>query len=197
MFFSKDPEYLPIIKTERLTLRAMRIEDSNDMFEYSRLPDVTRFLLWTEHPNEAYTRKYLSRVRNQYKKDEYYDWAIIYTGSEEDSERLKKYRGKMVGTCGFASFSPEISAGEIGYVLNPALWGNGIIPEAAHEIMKFGFSTLGLNRIEAKYIVGNDRSRRVMEKIGMQYEGTHREYMSIKGMLRDIGICAILRKDFF
>lgn len=190
-------EYLPVLKTERLTLREMKVTDSSDMYEYSRQSDVTRYLLWREHPNEQFTKDYLGRVRKQYRSGEYYDWAIIYEGTDNDNERLQKYRGHMIGTCGFASFNPECAGGEIGYVLNPALWGHGIIPEAAKAVMDFGFRTLGLNRIEARYIIGNERSRRVMEKLGMCYEGTHRSSMLVKGMLRDIGICAILRSDIY
>ncbi len=197
MKLRNEPKYLPILETKRLILRAMHPEDSRDMYEYSQRSDVTKYLLWKEHPSEAFTKEYLGRVRREYRKKEYYDWAIIYKGSVSDDEKLKSYRGRMIGTCGFASFTPEISSGEIGYVLNPALWGNGIAHEAAREVMRFGFTVLGLNRIEARYILGNERSRRVMEKLGMTYEGTHRAYMNVKGILKDIAIYAVLRTDIY
>jgi ribosomal-protein-alanine N-acetyltransferase len=101
----------------------------------------------------------------------------------------------MVGTCGFAAIDNENNVGELGYVLNPKLWGLGIAVEAGQAIIGFGFNELGLNRIEAKYIVGNTASRRVMEKLGMKYEGTMRSSMLIKGIYRDIGICSILKSE--
>lgn len=188
-------EYLPTINTARLTLREMKLNDSTDMYEYARLSEVTRFLLWREHPDEAYTKACLKRIRRHYRSFSYYDWAIVYNGTGPD-DALSTYRGRMIGTCGFASIDDENRVGELGYVLNPALRGNGMIVEAAKAVMSYGFNELGLNRIEAKYIIGNTASRRVMEKLGMKYEGTLRSAMLIKGMYRDIGVCSILKDDF-
>ena len=61
--------------------------------------------------------------------------------------------------------------------------------------MRFGFLKLGLHRIEAKYIDGNEASRRVMEKVGMTFEGLRRDEMYIKGGYRNIGVCSILRDE--
>lgn len=188
-------EYLPTMTTSRLTLREMKLTDSSDMYEYAKRSEVTRFLLWREHPNEAYTKNILKRIRMHYRSNSYYDWAIIYNGSENDDVTLADYRGHMIGTCGFASVDTENNVGELGYVLHPIFWGNSIIVEAAKRVIDYGFNELGLNRIEARYIIGNTASRRVMEKLGMKFEGTLRSSMLIKGMYRDIGICSILKTD--
>ena len=45
-------------------------------------------------------------------------------------------------------------------------------------------------------MVGNEASRRVMEKVGMRFEGVLRDGMKIKERYRDVGVCAILAKDF-
>jgi len=84
----------------------------------------------------------------------------------------------------------------VGYVLNPAYWGMGIAPEAVRRVIDFGFRELNVHRIEAKYMVENARSRRVMEKVGMTFEGVKRASMYIKGEYRDIGYCAILADEF-
>lgn len=194
-FFKSD--LLPALQTRRLLLREMRPSDSADMYEYSRLPEVTRYLLWDEHPNSHLTKRYLEQVRRQYRGGDYYDWAIIYQGSDDDTAPLRALRGRMIGTCGFASIRTDDRCGELGYVLSPDAWGYGIAAEAGEAVMRFGFEVLDLFRIEARYIVGNDQSRRVMEKLGMSFEGIHRAYMMIKGGLRDIGICAVLRPEFF
>ena len=176
---------IPILETERLILRRMKVEDAGDMYEYACQPEVTKYLTWSPHTSRDYTRDYLTYVQKQYEEGEYYDWALIY-----------KEEMKMIGTCGFTSFDDENNAGEIGYVLNPDYWGKGLAAEAVREVMKFGFQRLNLHRIEAKHIEGNNQSRRVMEKCGMSYEGTHRSSMYIKGEYRTICICAILREEF-
>ncbi len=175
----------PIIECRRIYLRRILKRDSADMYEYSCRDDVTKYLLWTPHASENYTYKYVSYLQSRYRAGDFYDWAVIWRGNE-----------KMIGTCGFTRFNFEANSAELGYVLNPLYWGYGIAPEAVGSVMRFGFEQLKLNRIEARYMIGNDRSRRVMEKVGMIYEGTEREAMHVKGEYISIGICSILRKEY-
>ena len=176
---------IPTLKTERLTLRALRRTDSQDMHEYAADPSVTEFLLWSPHTSLPYTWEYLKYVENRYAVGDFYDWAVIESES-----------GKMIGTCGFASIDTVNNSAQIGYVLNPAYHRQGIAVEAAKEVMHFGFDTLGLHRIEARFMEGNDASRKVMEKLGMTFEGFARDSMFVKGKYRTIGTCSITENDF-
>lgn len=176
---------IPTLKTERLTLRALRRTDSQDMHEYAADPSVTEFLLWSPHTSVSYTWEYLKYVENRYAVGDFYDWAVIESES-----------GKMIGTCGFASIDTVNNSAQIGYVLNPAYHRQGIAVEAAKEVMRFGFDTLGLHRIEARFMQGNDASRKVMEKLGMTFEGFARDSMFVKGKYRTIGTCSITENDF-
>lgn len=177
--------HLPEIATERLTLRKMMVSDTSDMYEYASRPDVTKYLTWHPHPDRDYTREYLQYLGNRYAAGMFYDWAVIY---EPDC--------KMVGTCGFTAFHCASDSAEVGYVLNPEYWGKGIAPEALNAVLEFGFETMGLNRIEAKFIEENERSRRVMEKVGMTFEGVMREGMLVKGSYVNVGICSILASEW-
>lgn len=177
----RDP---PKLLTARTCLRRMMKSDSYDMYEYAKRDDVTRYLLWDPYPNENYTHRYLSYLQTRYRAGDFYDWAVVMRDTY-----------KMIGTCGFTRFSIESNSAEVGYVLNPDFWGMGIAPEVVSKVLAFGFNELDLNRIEARYMVGNDRSRRVMEKVGMTFEGVRRGEMLIKGSYRDIGVCSILRED--
>ena len=189
-----DIDLIPVLKSDRLMLRGMQAKERSDMYEYSKDPGVTKYLLWSEHPNEAYTRRYLKHVERRYKKEIYYDWAIIYNG--DGPSELDAYKGRMIGTCGFASIDFDNLCGEIGYVLNPEYWGRGIAVEALEKVIEFGFENLGLHRIEARFMEGNDSSRRVMEKVGMTFEGIQREAMLIKGSYANVGVCAILAGEW-
>ena len=179
----RDP---PQLQTRRLLLRKMLKTDYRDMYEYASQERVTQYLLWRPHDSEAYTYKYLQYIQSRYRAGDFYDWAIVVRG-----------QNKMIGTCGFTSFNTEANSAEVGYVLNPAYWGFGLAPEAVSAVLRFGFVDLRLNRIEARYMEGNNRSRRVMEKVGMRYEGTNRESMHVKGQYVSIGVCAILRSEYF
>lgn len=177
---------IPTLQTERLTLRRLMVSDALDMFEYSKDPEVTRYLTWDAHPDVMYTREYLQYLGTHYNVGDFFDWGVILTSED-----------KMIGTCGFTRFDYNNNSGEIGYVINPAYRGQEIADEAVRAVMQFGFETLKLNRIEAKFIEGNSASLRVMKKTGMQLEGYHRSAMLIKGEYRTIGVCSILRDEYF
>ncbi len=199
----RDP---PTLQTKRLTLRKMLKSDYHDMYEYACQPQVTKYLLWDVHDSEAYTYKYLQYIQSRYRQGEFYDWAVV--AKEEmigrPGEKLRRSllppsaaSRKMIGTCGFTRFQHEHRCGEVGYVLNPAYWGLELAPEAVSAVLRFGFCELRLNRIEAKYMAENHASRRVMEKVGMRFEGITRESMFVKGEFVSVGICSILRREYF
>lgn len=75
--------------------------------------------------------------------------------------------------------------------------GVGIRPaEAAACLLRFGFGQLGLNRIYANHNGGNDASGRVMQKLGMKYEGTIRQHVWHRGRFVDLVYYGILRSEF-
>lgn len=179
--FSKLPE----LQTDRFILRRMRPDDADDMYEYAHDAEVTKYLTWSPHQSKAYTRDYLLYIKGRYRVGDFFDWAIVCKDS-----------GKMIGTCGFTRFDYPNNCGELGYVINPSYHGQGIATEVVAKIVEFGFCRLELNRIEAKYMVGNEASRRVMEKNDMTFEGIQRQRMLVKGQYRDIGVCALIKSDF-
>lgn len=177
--------HIPEMRTERLTLRKLLVGDTADMFEYAKNEEVTRYLTWNPHPDRAYTREYLEYLGGRYSAGMFYDWAIVL-------EPI----GKMIGTCGFTAFNCTHDSAEVGYVLNPSYWGQGLAAEALKRVLQFGFEELKLHRIEAKFMEENERSRHVMEKVGMTFEGYNRESMRIKGRYVTIGVCAILAAEW-
>ncbi len=175
---------MPTLVTERLVLRPMRVADAFDMYEYAHREDVTEYLLWSPHTSIAHTRDYLAYIESRYAICDFYDWAVTLSDT-----------GKMIGTVGFTRLDLAHDLGEIGYVLNPEYHGKGIAAEAAGRVMEFGFSELSLHRIEAKFMKGNDASLRVMEKLGMVFEGYHTDSMLVKGQYRTIGYCAKIKTE--
>ena len=177
--------HIPTLETERMLLRRLSVSDAEDMFSYASLEITSRYLTWSPHPDVYYTYNYLRRIEEQYRRGAFFDWAVV--------DRMD---GHMIGTAGFTSFRAASDVGEIGYVLHPDYWGRGLAPEAVRALLQFGFDNLQLHRIEAMFIEGNTASRRVMEKVGMKFEGWHRESMLIKGEYRTIGECALLQQEY-
>lgn len=176
---------IPTLYTERLSLRAMHPIDAEDMFDYSRRPEVTKYLLWSEHKDISFTRDYLNYVKKRYKLGDFYDWAII----DRESRR-------MIGTCGFTKFDADNNSAEIGYVLNPDFHRRGLGSEAVKRIIEFGFEELSLNRIEARFMQGNDASLALMKSVGMTFEGYLRDLVFVKGSYKTVGISSILQSEY-
>ena len=177
---------LPTLETQRLVMRKMLPSDSDDMFEYASQKEVTRYLLWNPHISPSETRMYLFSLKREYSKGRHKEWALI-----------DKNSSKMIGTCGFTNIDIDNGVGELGYVINPKYQKMGLAPEAAKKLLSLGFDYLGLERIEIKYMIDNTPSLAVAKKIGMTFEGVLRSSMYIKGKYRDIGICSILREEYY
>ena len=176
---------MPTLNTERLVLRAMHPMDAEDMFDYAKRPEVTKYLLWREHDSIHFTKDYLNYIQNRYALGDFYDWSVI------DCES-----GRMIGTCGFTKIDTANNCAEIGYVLNPDFHRRGFGSEAVKRILKFGFEELGLNRIEARFMQGNEASLALMRSVGMTFEGYMRDLMYVKGGYKTVGVSSILRSEY-
>lgn len=172
---------IPTLKTERLSLRAMHPIDAEDMYDYARRADVTKYLTWSPHASMGFTKDYLRYIQTRYALGDFYDWAII----DRESRR-------MIGTCGFTRIDTENDSAEIGYVLNPEFCGRGLATEAVRAVIDFGFFELGFHRIHARFMQENQRSRKLMERVGMTFEGYMRDLVFVKGEYRTVGICSII-----
>tara|TARA_B110000037_G_scaffold31375_1_gene37705 strand:+ start:38 stop:364 length:327 start_codon:yes stop_codon:yes gene_type:complete len=85
--------------------------------------------------------------------------------------------------------------GEIYYSLIPEFWNKGFATEAVQAILKYGFVTLNLHRIEAGVATQNLNSIKLLEKVGMTREGMHRKILPIRGEWVDNYSYAILEED--
>lgn len=176
---------LPTLETERLRLRRVSMQDADQMFAYASDDEVARYVTWDTHSSIDDSKNFIQFILYQYAKDDIAPWAI----------ELKE-NGRMVGTVDFVWWKPDQQIAEIGYVLARECWGQGIMTEAAAALLKLGFGGMELDRIQARCFSENIGSQRVMEKIGMSYEGTLRKGIKIKGRHWDIKMYSILKEEF-
>ena len=161
-----------------------------DLYSFAHLEQVTRYLSWSPHPDLFYTKDYLEYVGEQYAVGAFFDWGLAVPCPG-------KRNGKIIGTCGFTRFNFAHDSGEIGYVLHPDYWGQGLATEALKRMIEFGFQDLQLHRLECRFMDENTASRRVAEKCGMKFEGWMRDALFVKGEYRTIGICSLLSEDIY
>jgi len=175
---------LPALTTKRLVLRPVRMSDAQDLYEFSRDPEVARHVLWEAHRSIHQTRSYIRFLLKQYRNGQPSSFVI-----ELIPER------KVVGTIGFMWIQRENRSAEVGYSLSRQYWNQGIMTEALGLVLAFGFERLNLNRIEAQHESDNPASGRVMQHVGMQFEGRLRQRIYNKGRFADVDLYAILRQD--
>lgn len=176
---------LPELETDRLLLRKLRMTDAQDMYEYSRDPEVAKHVLWDAHQSVGDSKGYLRYAIRQYRQDLPASWGI----------ELKETQS-LIGTIGFMWINRDHNSAEVGYSLAREQWNKGIMSEALATVLEEGFMDLGLHRIEAQHEVDNPASGRVMAKCGMLYEGCVRGRLYNKGRYVDVALYAILRDDY-
>ena len=153
------------LETKRLILRKFRMEDYLAMYNNWACEDiVTKFLTWPTHSNPEVTKSVLTDWINNYSKKDYYNWAIELKSEET-----------IIGNISVVNYREETMSAILGYCIGSKWWGNGIMPESASAVLKYLFEEVGFNRIAADHDKNNPKSGRVMQKIGMKYEGTLRK----------------------
>jgi len=176
---------LPILETERLYLRPVSPRDAQDVFEYASDEEMTRYTLWSRHLSLEDSRFFIEQILGSYAAGKPAPWAVV-----------RRENNQMIGTTGFIHWYPAHARAEIGYAISRKFWGNGYATEASRCALEFGFTKMMCNRIEAVCNVPNTASARVMEKIGMKYEGILRQYLLAQGIYRDVKIYSILRSEW-
>ncbi|QGH36952.1 GNAT family N-acetyltransferase [Gracilibacillus salitolerans] len=175
----------PLLETERLLLRQVSLGDVHDIYAYGSNEEVSKYVTWETHKSLDETLAFVEYILNRYECNYLAPWAI----------ELKE-KQKMIGTIDFVSWDTHQHIAEIGFVISQDFWGKGIVTEAAKEVIKFGFNHMDLERIQAKCLVENIGSARVMEKAGMMFEGVLRKAVYGKGKHWDVKIYSILREEF-
>ncbi len=144
------------METQRLLLRRFELCDSEAMFRnWAGHPVVTQYLTWDAHQSEKESRQLLSKWSKQYRRRNFYAWAI----------ELKEL-GEPIGSIGAVQISGRQTF-EVGYCIGERWWGQGLTLEALQAVIRFLFQEVRCRRIEAKYAEGNLASMRVMQKAGM------------------------------
>lgn len=153
----------PTLETDRLILRPIELDDAAAIFEYALNPAVSLYTLWEPHKTVQDSIDYIK------------DYVFHYYAQgvpEPFGVALKSSPQKLIGTVGCFWVSKSAKSMELAYALGQDHWGRGLVAEASSAVMDFCFKTFELKRIQARCKVENKASARVMEKIGMTFEGT-------------------------
>jgi len=176
---------LPTLHTERLILRPFVLSDAPEVQRLAGEREIAATTINIPHPYEdGVAEEWINKHAERFEKGEIADFAIC------DREN-----GHLIGaTALFLSLSNERA--ELGYWVGKPYWGKGYCTEAAREMLRFGFEELDLNRIFAHYMGNNPASGRIMEKLGMKYEGCMRQHVKKWGELLDMIFYSIIKSEY-
>ena len=154
-----------ILETPRLLLRTWTLDDAEAAFAFYGDPEVMRFLGGVTHRDVAETRGVLAgRAMAHQALHGFSLWATV-----------ERATGRLVGACGLKFLEGGMNI-EVGYHFARAVWGRGYATEAAAASVGYGFERLCLRRILGVVDPANHASQRVLEKVGLTYQGTGRYY---------------------
>jgi RimJ/RimL family protein N-acetyltransferase len=175
------------IETDRLILRLLEDTDVNAIFDYCKNPNVARYVTWPAHETIDDSKRFIEHAKTCYAKGWPEPVAITL---KNDPEK------KMIGSVGMFVVSAKNRTFELAYALDENHWGKGIIAEAAKPLIDHAFKHFAMDRLQCRCKVENPQSSRVMEKLGMQFEGIARSSMYIKNQSWDMKVYSVLKSEW-
>lgn len=148
-----------ILKTERLILRRWEENDAEDLYKYASDPDVGPIAGWQPHQSIEESKNIIKTV---------------FTGQEVYAVCLKS-DNRAIGAIelklnGHTNMTDRDDECELGYWIGKPFWGQGLIPEAATEMLRHAFEDIDMKKVWCGYYDGNTKSKRVQEKCGFHYQ---------------------------
>ena len=172
-----------ILETERLILRPWQESDAESLYTYASDPAVGPPAGWPPHTSVENSREIIKTA---------------LSGAETYAVCLKD--GKPIGSVGLhlngsTDMTDRDDECELGYWIGKPYWGQGLIPEASQELLRYAFETLGMRAVWCGYYDGNEKSRKVQTKLGFVYQHKTEDLeVSLMNEIRT-GHCNLMTKE--
>ena len=174
----------PELETRDLRLREIVRADAEAVFRIFADDEVTRYYDLERFGNLEQARSHIANQAIRYQRGEVIRWAIT-----------QKANDVLIGSAGLSIYQVNAQGG-LGYELARPYWRRGIMSEALDMIIRFGFNSLNLNRLQALVLPGNEASAGLLSKLGFTNEGLLREFAFFKGRYQDLWCYSLLRREY-
>jgi RimJ/RimL family protein N-acetyltransferase len=177
---------LPRLVTERLVLRPFDVADGPVVERLAGAHEVADTTLTIPHP---------------YPTGGGAQWIGTHAAAWERGSNLalaicdNTSTGELLGAISL-HMSQAHSQGEIGYWIGVTSWGEGFATEAARAVIGYAFAELKFHRVQGRHFTRNAASGRVLQKLGMQHEGTHRDAYQRWDRFEDVAVYAVLAPEW-
>ncbi|GAU78985.1 GNAT family N-acetyltransferase [Fusibacter sp. 3D3] len=178
-------DVFPVLETERLILTKIEpfyLESFYEIFSKEKVMEKYGMFPITELKDGAW---FIERFNDSFKNKRSIRWGLIL-----------KSNHKLIGTCGFHGFNELSSRAEMGYELDDQYWHKGLMREALEAIIKWGFTTFELNRIEALIYPDNVASEQIVIRNGFVFEGCLRQYAYFRNVYQDLNMYSLLKEEW-
>ena len=149
-----------MIETERLLLRPWCEADAEALYEYAKDPDVGPPAGWPPHTSVENSRQLIKNVLSA---------PETYAVCLKNGKAIGSVGLKLKGSTDMTDREDEC---ELGYWIGKPFWGQGLIPEASRALLAYAFEKLGMRAVWCGYYEGNEKSKKVQQKLGFQYQYT-------------------------
>ncbi|BDH44181.1 N-acetyltransferase GCN5 [Salmonella enterica subsp. enterica serovar Choleraesuis] len=170
------------IETPRLKMTQIRASDWAFFSALQRDPEVLRFV-GDPLPETTLRAAFETRLPRWSPGSRH--WLCLVLRDKQTQQPL--------GLSGFVWREPGVS--EVGFMLDPAAFGQGYGSESLRAVCRMAFSNPSMRKLTATVTVGNQASRNTLEKCNFQLEGCLRENYMIGGEWKDDWIFSLLRRE--
>lgn len=169
-----------------LELRPLKLRDAMTLFALveANRERLRRWLPWpdaTHHPDDI--RNFIKHVRSQARAGTGVSYGLWW-------------KNQLVGVASFTWIDRPNGSAAIGYWLADAAEGHGLMTAAVSTLLRHGFRTLKLNRIEIRAGVRNRRSRAIPRRLGFRHEGTLRQVERLGDRSVDHAVYGLLASEW-
>ena len=173
-----------VIETERLLLRAWKIEDADDLVDGLNNLEVSKWMAFTPYP---YTKENALDYINKAINDNAYNFAIVL-----------KSENKVIGGTQLTNIDMSNGTAGGGIWISEKYWRKGYGSEAFGARIKYAFEVLGLRRLENGYFKENEKSHKMQLKFGYKDEGIRRQRFISKATnkIEDEYITGLLKDEW-
>ena len=175
-----------IIETERMILRRFEYSDNLSMRK-NWISNEKIQSLYSEpvYTTEEEVKELLDKYIGSYREDDYYRWAIIDKKSKE-----------CIGQIAYFLVDSKNHFAEIEYCIGEDYQCKGLATEATKAVIAYGFDQMNLHKVQICTKTINPASKRVIEKCGLTYEGTLRDYFYTDGQYVGRLFFSILKNEY-
>lgn len=183
---SDEPALLLLTDQPALRLRVLRVDDAPELFDLvdCNRPWLRTWLPWLDTTTTVlHSLAFIEHIRRDQTTGHRFTFGLFF-------------KGKLVGVAGSHLIDHTNRACQIGYWLDEAHTGRGLMTSAVRALLDHAFTTLGLNRVEIRASPGNHASQAVCERLGFIREGVIRDGEWLYDHFVDLTVNSLLLRDW-